>query len=74
MAKTKTTKSVRPTLADDSAPAAPRKTRAGGPVLVTKTPAELAELVGSDTPIGVSRKSLIKARAAQIEASISADL
>ena len=38
-----------------------RKAREKGAVLVLKTPNELAKLIGGDTPVGVSRKSLIAA-------------
>ena len=45
-----------------------------GPVLVNKTPNELAALIGGDTVVAVSRKSLLAAATAADNAAIKARL
>ena len=45
-----------------------------GPVLVDKTPNQLAALIGGDTLVGVSRKSLLAAATAADTAAIKAKL
>ena len=44
------------------APVAEKATKVRGPVLVEKTPAELANLIGEDTKVGVSIKHLKELR------------
>lgn len=53
---------------------APARIANKGPVLVTKTPNELAALIGGDTPVGVSRKSLLAAATAADTAAVKARL
>ena len=53
---------------------APARIANKGPVLVTKTPNELAALIGGDTPVGVSRKSLLAAATAADTAATKARL
>lgn len=53
---------------------APARIANKGPVLVTKTPNELAALIGGDTPVGVSRKSLLAAATAADTAAAKARL
>ncbi len=63
------------TPAPTPAPPAPVAKKLGkGLVLVTKTPNELATLIGGDTPVQVSRKSLIVAATAADQASTRARL
>lgn len=50
---------AKPAAVPVATPAAVAKTRSRDTVLVLKTPNELVKLVGGDTPIGVSRKSLL---------------
>lgn len=51
-----------------------KRTANKGPVLVDKTPNQLAELIGGDTPVAVSRKSLLAAATRQDNAAIKARL
>lgn len=72
MAKTKPSLKSAPKTAP-SAPAPVKKTRSRETVLIVKTANEIAALVGGDTPVGVSRKSLLyaltKAKIGDLKAS-----
>jgi hypothetical protein len=69
MAKNTKTK---PVIAAASASDKPKRARQT--VLIKKTPAELAALIGEDTPVGVSRKDLIVIRSKQIAADVGAEI
>jgi hypothetical protein len=71
MAKNTKTK---PVIAAASSTASDKPKRARQTVLIKKTPAELAALIGEDTPVGVSRKDLIVIRSKQIAADVGAEI
>lgn len=68
--KVTTTKSAAPKIVPD----APVKLRNKEKVLVLKTATELKDLIGADTPIGVSRKTLKAIVLKQREAEVLSDL
>lgn len=72
MAKKKTNNEVQET--EVVAPTTVKRGNKGGPVTVAKTPTELGELLGYDTPVLVSKKSILAAVQKQRSSDLAAEL
>lgn len=59
-------------LTEEATPA--KRGNKGGPVLVVKTATELGDLLGYDTPVNVSKKSILAAVAKQRNTDLAAEL